>query len=414
MSAKDTLKNEINTILGREVVVEKPKDKSLAHYATPIAFSLAKELKKSPIAIANEISQKFNSPNYEVSAINGYINFKLSGEFLNSLANEALKSAEKFGSKEIKNPKNIFLEYISANPTGPLHIGHVRGAVYGDTLARVARHIGVGVHTEYYINDAGNQIDLLGISISLRAREILFNEIVEYPEKYYRGEYIDELAKEAYDKFGKDIFDPSRNLELAEFGKDKVLDIIKKDLADAGITIDNWASEKSYYGELDSTLKRLEKSGEVYKKDNTTVNYIVGDYKTISIRNDSVSNDILRSNDIQFIDNLSGDVTSTVSGAKSKGVNSVKILENKTENSRLGDTYTAQTSSESIVITVKLYDYDLSAIAPNKRYKFIFEDPSLTQKYNGVYLISSVESTFINEGKDLALQSIALFKKVVV
>ena len=129
MSAKDTLKNEISTILGHEVVVEKPKDKSLAHYATPIAFSLAKELKKSPIAIANEISQKFNSPNYEVSAINGYINFKLSGEFLNSLANEALKSAEKFGSKEIKNPKNIFLEYISANPTGPLHIGHVRGAV---------------------------------------------------------------------------------------------------------------------------------------------------------------------------------------------------------------------------------------------------------------------------------------------
>lgn len=113
MSAKDTLKNEISTILGREVVVEKPKDKSLAHYATPIAFSLAKELKKSPIAIANEISQKFNSPNYEVSAVNGYINFKLSGEFLNSLANEALKSGDKFGSKEIKNPKNIFLEYIS-------------------------------------------------------------------------------------------------------------------------------------------------------------------------------------------------------------------------------------------------------------------------------------------------------------
>lgn len=154
--------------------------------------------------------------------------------------------------------------------------------------------------------------------------------------------------------------------------------------------------------------------GVLYKKNNTTVNYIVGDYKTISIRNDSVSNDIIRSNDVQFIDNLSGTVTSTVSGARGKGLNSVKILENKTENSRLGEIYTAQTSSESIVITVKLYDYDLSVIAPNKRYKFVFEDPALTEKYNGVYLISSVESTFINEGKDLALQSIALFKKVVV
>ncbi len=270
MSAKDTLKSEISAILGHQVVVEKPKDRALAHYATPLAFSLAKELKKSPVIIASELAAKFNSPKYEVSAVNGYINFKLSGEFLDSLANDALKSAEKFGSKEIKNPKNIFLEYISANPTGPLHIGHVRGAVYGDTLARVARHIGIGVHTEYYINDAGNQIDLLGTSITLRAREIIFNETVEYPEKYYRGEYIDELAHAAYQKFGKDIFEPSRNLELAEFGKDIVLDIIKKDLADAGIFIESWASEKSYYDKLDQTLQRLEKSGEIYKKDGTT------------------------------------------------------------------------------------------------------------------------------------------------
>ncbi|MEE3694862.1 arginine--tRNA ligase [Campylobacter sp. CLAX-22107-21] len=270
MSAKDTLKNEISAILGREVVIEKPKDKTLAHYATPLAFGLAKELKKSPVAIAVQMAQQFSSPNYEVTAVNGYINFKLSGDFLDSLANDALKSGDKFGSKEITNPKNIFLEYISANPTGPLHIGHVRGAVYGDTLARVARHIGVGVHTEYYINDAGNQIDLLGISITLRAKEILFNETVEYPEKYYRGDYIDELAHKAYDKFGKEIFESSRNSELAEFAKDEVLKIIKKDLADAGIFIDNWASEKSYYDQLEQTLEQLEKSGQVYKKDGTT------------------------------------------------------------------------------------------------------------------------------------------------
>lgn len=139
MSAKDTLKAQISAILGREVVIEKPKDKTLAHYATPLAFGLAKELKKSPVAIATQMAQQFSSPNYEVTAVNGYINFKLSGDFLDSLANDALKSGDKFGSKEITNPKNIFLEYISANPTGPLHIGHVRGAVYGDTLARVAR-----------------------------------------------------------------------------------------------------------------------------------------------------------------------------------------------------------------------------------------------------------------------------------
>ena len=85
MSAKDTLKAQISAILGREIVIEKPKDKTLAHYATPLAFSLAKELKKSPVVIANELAAKFNSPKYEVSAVNGYINFKLSGEFLDAM-----------------------------------------------------------------------------------------------------------------------------------------------------------------------------------------------------------------------------------------------------------------------------------------------------------------------------------------
>ncbi|MBO7154363.1 MAG: arginine--tRNA ligase, partial [Campylobacter sp.] len=90
MSAKDTLKAQISAILEREVVIEKPKDKTLAHYATPLAFGLAKELKKSPVVIAAQMAQQFSSPNYEVTAVNGYINFKLSGDFLDSLANDAL------------------------------------------------------------------------------------------------------------------------------------------------------------------------------------------------------------------------------------------------------------------------------------------------------------------------------------
>ncbi|WP_367274751.1 arginine--tRNA ligase [uncultured Campylobacter sp.] len=164
-------------------------------------------------------------------------------------------------------PQKILLEYISANPTGPLHIGHVRGAVYGDTFARIGGYLGHRVDTEYYINDAGNQIELLGTSIALRARE-LAGEDVSYPEKYYRGEYIDEIIPLARAQFGDEIFrDESRVLILAEFAKDEVLKIIQKDLADAGIHIQNWASEKSLYGELEPTIKKLERSGKMYEQE---------------------------------------------------------------------------------------------------------------------------------------------------
>lgn len=266
---KNQVKSQIAEILQDEFILEKPKDKNLAHYATPYAFSLAKTLKKAPKIIAEELAAKFeNNEFFEATAINGYLNFKLKGKFLDNLANLALNLDTKFGSNQIQNPQKIYIEYISANPTGPLHIGHVRGAVYGDSLAKIAAHIGHDVFTEYYINDAGNQIDLLGISVSLRAKENLFNESVEYPEKYYRGEYIDEIAKFALDKFGKDIFyDENRNLELANFAKDIVLDIIKKDLGDVGIFIQSWASEKSFYNELEPTIKRLQNSGQMYEKD---------------------------------------------------------------------------------------------------------------------------------------------------
>lgn len=288
---KNQVKTQIAEILQSDFVLEKPKDKSLAHYATPYAFSLAKTLKKSPKIIADELAFKFkNNEFFEVSAVNGYLNFKLKGKFLDNLANLALNLGSKFGSNQIQNPQKIYIEYISANPTGPLHIGHVRGAVYGDVMARIASHLGNEVFTEYYINDAGNQIDLLGVSVSLRAKESLFNESVEYPEKYYRGEYIDEIAKFALDKFGKDIFyDETRILELANFAKDIVLDIIKKDLLDAGILIQSWASEKSFYNELDPTIKRLQNSGQMYEKDGSI--YIAStkrndDSDRVVIRND--------------------------------------------------------------------------------------------------------------------------------
>lgn len=265
---KNFIYDEIKSILNCEFVLENPKDRNFAHYASPVAFSLAKELKKSPKIIADELALKFkDSKNLEVSSLNGYLNFRLKPEFLNQIITNSLNLQENFAKNQKNSNEKILLEYISANPTGPLHIGHVRGAVFGDTLQRVSNYLGTKMDTEYYINDAGNQIDLLGISVILRAKEI-FGDKVEYPEKFYRGEYIDEIITQIKEKFGKEIFyDENKINQLTEFAKDAVLEIIKKDLNDAGIKIQNFVSEKSLYNELDPTIKRLEKSGQMYEKD---------------------------------------------------------------------------------------------------------------------------------------------------
>lgn len=266
---KNALIAQIAPILGFTPSLEKPKNRALAHYAMPV-FALAKEQKIAPNIIATNLAKKLeNSELYSVSALGGYVNFKLSAKFLNEISSLALKDGENFANKNSFKKEKYYIEYISANPTGPLHIGHVRGAVYGDSLARIARYLGHEVHTEYYINDAGNQIILLGQSIALRAKELVFNESVVYPSKYYRGEYIDEIIiPRALEHFGKEIFyDEKKELELAEFGKDLVLEIIKNDLKDINISIDEWASEKALYPRLEPVIAMLSKSGQMYEKD---------------------------------------------------------------------------------------------------------------------------------------------------
>ena len=138
---KRVIKTIFNKIQ-RNFVLEKPKDLSFGHYATPIAFSLAKELKQSPMLIAEEICKKFeNNPIFkEVSSLKGYVNFRLSEDFLNEYATYAIKNENEF-AKDTRD-ESILLEYVSANPTGPLHIGHARGAVIGNSLYRIGNNLG--------------------------------------------------------------------------------------------------------------------------------------------------------------------------------------------------------------------------------------------------------------------------------
>ncbi len=265
---KKTVLNHIQKEIPSLSSLEKPKDLSFGHYASPVAFSLAKEFRKSPMIIADEICEKFSKNDIfeTVESIKGYINFKLSSDFLNSLADKALNHEDNF-AKDSKN-KKILLEYVSANPTGPLHIGHARGAVFGDTLYRVAKHLGYDIQSEYYVNDAGNQIRLLGVSLYLSSCELLGKDVV-YPEEYYRGEYIIDLAKEAIEEFEEDYFkDESIIEELSTWAKDKMLILIKENLKSAGIVFDSFASEKELFKLWDETLNKLQRDSDAtYKKD---------------------------------------------------------------------------------------------------------------------------------------------------
>ncbi|WP_321313926.1 arginine--tRNA ligase [Halarcobacter sp.] len=263
------VKNYIETILEKEIVLEKPKDNSLGHFATPIAFSLAKEFRKSPMIIADELAAKFQDDEMfeKVEAVKGFLNFKLSNSFLEKLSKEALLKKENYAKSDEKK-ESILLEYVSANPTGPLHIGHARGAVLGDAIARVGRHLGFDITTEYYVNDAGAQMDMLGLSVSLAGRDFVLKEDVEYPEKYYRGDYLVDIAQKIFDEYGKEIFyDESRFREMAEIAKNDVLKIIVKDLKDTGIEFDNFVSEASLYDAWLKTKEVLLKNGSLYEKE---------------------------------------------------------------------------------------------------------------------------------------------------
>lgn len=246
-----------------EVILEKPKNKELGHFATPLAFTLAKIKKANPKILAEEIASTLRKYKEfdRVEALNGFVNLTLSLEFLKN-------SSKTIFQATTQSQQKILLEFVSANPTGPLHIGHARGAIYGDCLARVGRWLGFDITTEYYINDAGTQIHLLGLSIFLAAQEHILKQEVSYPESYYRGGYIVDLAFEACKHFGEQIFDTQDSIPaLSEFGKDKMLQEIKGNLAQVGIVFDTFVSEKALQAQWQDIFQTLQKYQGVYEQD---------------------------------------------------------------------------------------------------------------------------------------------------
>ncbi|WP_100374221.1 arginine--tRNA ligase [Bacillus sp. FJAT-45037] len=285
---KQTLKEEIKAAVIAaelaseeqipEVVLEAPKDKAHGDYATNMAMQLARVAKKAPRQIAEELVAKLNKEAASIVQVDiagpGFINFFMDKSYLRKVIPAVLKAGEKYGETNIGNGEKIQVEFVSANPTGSLHLGHARGAAVGDALCNVLAKAGFNVEREYYINDAGNQINNLALSLEARYFQALGHD-KDMPEEGYRGKDIIEfgkvLAEEHGDKF-VDVTASERRDFFRQYGLQKELDKIKEDLKEFRVEFNSWFSETSLYesNKVIEVLDTLEEKGETYENEGAT------------------------------------------------------------------------------------------------------------------------------------------------
>ncbi|RLJ69847.1 arginyl-tRNA synthetase [Hydrogenivirga caldilitoris] len=285
---------------------EKPREEEHGDLATNVAFLLSRELKRSPNEVASLLAEELSKDSdfEKVEAVRGFVNIKLSKELLVQEFTRLLELGEEYYRENIGNGLKVQIEFVSANPTGPLHLGHGRGAVVGDTLARIFEFFGYEITREYYINDAGRQVYMLGVSVLFRYLQ-LFGKEKERPEieklfeeEGYKGEYVIELAKLLKESVGDSIlegnlekakesilsygygfelsytrrFNPEKGSEVelcSLFGLDAMIDEIRRDLSDMGIGFDVWFSERSLYEEglVEKLIEELSRRGFVYESE---------------------------------------------------------------------------------------------------------------------------------------------------
>lgn len=281
---KETLIEEIKqAILKAELVtevpeikIENPKDTKNGDYATNIAMVLTKLAKRNPREIAQAIVDNLDVQKADVSKIDiagpGFINFYMDNAYLTGIITEALTKKEDFGKGEPKDER-ILVEYVSANPTGSLHIGHARNAAVGDTLSNVLSAAGYDVLREYYINDAGKQIENLAYSIEARFLQAL-GEDKALPADGYHGKDIIEIGKDLAEKHPeyKDVEEAERIKAFRKLGLDYEMEKLKKDLTEFNVHFDNWFSETSLYEnkEIDKALEQMRQRGYIFEEDGAT------------------------------------------------------------------------------------------------------------------------------------------------
>lgn len=281
MQAFDSVRSALSGFLQEKglewpakAVVEAAKDPKHGDVATNLAMLLAKPLHRAPRDIAAELAAWIRDhtdgvENVEVAGP-GFCNVTFSQVFWRRVVQQVEKEGAVFGSSTIGGGRKTLVEYVSANPTGPLHVGHGRGAAAGDSLARILRRAGYDVTTEYYINDAGRQMRILGMSVWYRLRNLVGRTMAE-PEDYYRGSYITDIAKEMLEKDPSlaDASDEDGKERCYEYAKNEILEGIKKDLRDFRVEHQNWFSEKTLVdgGLVDKAFQALKDAGYTYEKD---------------------------------------------------------------------------------------------------------------------------------------------------
>ncbi|WP_153463557.1 arginine--tRNA ligase [Sediminibacillus terrae] len=260
------------------IVLEQPKDKNHGDYATNIAMQLAKIAKMPPRQIAEKIVDQFDRSKASIKQMEiagpGFINFFMDNQYLTELVPSILEAGEAYGNSKVGDGQKIQIEFVSANPTGDLHLGHARGAAVGDSLANVLEKAGYQVEREYYINDAGNQINNLAVSVEARYMQALGKDW-EMPEDGYHGKDIIELGKQLAAEHGDKWSDSPAEERLnyfREYGLQYELKKLEGDLSQFRVPFDNWFSETSLYkdGQIDQALQALKDKGHIFDQDGAT------------------------------------------------------------------------------------------------------------------------------------------------
>ena len=253
--------NKFNNLDNVELnfMCETPKNTEFGDYAINVSM-LSRYLKKAPNIIAETVKEYITPDSFEVNVINGFINFKLNEKFLFKILNEILDKKEDFAKIDLGKGKKVNIEYVSANPTGPFHIGHGRWAAIGSALAEIMKYTGYDVFQEFYINDAGAQIQRLAKSLENRVKEQKGENVV-WDDDLYKGDYLIPVAKK--------YIEDNRGQSYADFAKEEMLNLQKELLKKFRTDFDLFFSETSLYkdNEVDSCVKQLKESGKLYEKD---------------------------------------------------------------------------------------------------------------------------------------------------
>ncbi|MEX3016026.1 arginine--tRNA ligase [Gymnodinialimonas hymeniacidonis] len=269
LSAEGTLPAGLET---RAITVEPPRDAAHGDMATNAAMVLAKPAQMKPRDIAEALAAKLaDDPRIDSAEVAGpgFLNLRLAASVWQGVVADVVDRAAAFGRSTKGQGRRVNVEYVSANPTGPLHVGHTRGAVFGDALASLLDAAGYGVTREYYINDGGAQVDVLARSVYLRYLEAHGQEVA-FEDGTYPGDYLIEVGQALKDKVGDQFVDKGEQYwlaEIREFATERMMGLIREDLAMLGVEMDEFFSEKSLYGtgRIEDAINDLRDKGLIYE-----------------------------------------------------------------------------------------------------------------------------------------------------